>query len=859
MQGSTEAQIVQREAQEPLLDHAGWVHSLPLQDLFERLHTSESGLTSQQAQRRLSEVGPNETVGVQRTTALVQFLRLFLNPLIIILLLASVVSAFLGDVINASIIVTMVLLGISLNFVQTYRSQRVVERLRAGVAPTATVLRNGKWTELPRRELVPGDVIRLAAGDLVPADARLLSAVDLHVQQAALTGESMPVEKRVGDQNTTSQNLAEAPNCVCLGTSIVSGSATALVTATGRNTAFGDIVERLAHRPPETEFERGIRRFGFLILQTVFFLILFVFLVGVAFHHPLFESVLFAIALAVGLTPEFLPMITTVTLGQGAARMARQRVIVKHLESMQNFGSIDVLCSDKTGTLTSGNMALDQHLDLHEQPSERVFLFAYLNSMYETGIKSPLDAAIMQHEPLDVSSYKKLGEVPFDFERRRLSVVVESGDAGPLLITKGAPESVVGVCSMYEVNDEQKALDGEARTRCEATYQRLCTQGLRILALAYRPVPAQQAYHAADEHDLVLLGFLTFSDPPLADVAEVLQALSRDGVQVKILTGDNELVAGHVCSQVGLDGSQMVLGSELDRMSDAALAHVVEQTTLFVRVSPAQKNRIIMALKSHHHVVGFLGDGINDAPSLHAADVGISVATAVDVAKDAAAIILLERSLQVLHNGILEGRKAFGNVIKYLLMGTSSNFGNMFSMAGAFVFLPFLPMLPTQILLNNFLYDLAQVTIPTDNVDPSFIQKPQRWNIGLIRDFMVFIGPISSIYDFLTFFMMLWVFQASAPLFHTGWFVESLATQTLVLFIIRTASNPLRSRPSLPLALTTLTVVALGIILPYTPLAVDLGFTPLPGLYFLFLAGMTITYLLLVELVKRRLMRRLLR
>ena len=357
----------------------------------------------------------------------------------------------------------------------------------------------------------------------------------------------------------------------------------------------------------------------------------------------------------------------------------------------------------------------------------------------------------------------------------------------------------------------------------------------------------------------MLLGFLTFSDPPLADVAEVLQALSRDGVQVKILTGDNELVTGHVCSQVGLDGSRMVLGSEMDRMSDVALAHVVEQTTIFARVSPAQKNRIIMALKSRHHVVGFLGDGINDAPSLHAADVGISVATAVDVAKDAAAIILLERSLQVLHNGILEGRKAFGNVIKYLLMGTSSNFGNMFSMAGAFVFLPFLPMLPTQILLNNFLYDLAQVTIPTDNVDPSFIQKPQRWNIGLIRDFMVFIGPISSIYDFLTFFMLLWVFQASAPLFHTGWFVESLATQTLVLFIIRTASNPLRSRPSLPLALTTLTVVALGIILPYTPLAVDLGFTPLPGLYFLFLAGMTITYLLLVELVKRRLMRRLVR
>jgi P-type Mg2+ transporter len=856
MQVPVEPQAVQREAPMLPLDHASGAHFLPLKDLFEQLHTTEHGLTDQEALQRLRETGPNETATVQRTTALIQFFRLFLNPLVIILLLASFVSAFLGDVINASIIVTMVLLGVTLNFVQTYRSQRVVERLRAEVAPTATVLRNGKWAELPRRVLVPGDIIRLAAGDLVPADARLLQAIDLHVQQAALTGESMPVEKVAGDRKTLSQNLAEAPNCVFLGTSVVSGSATALITATGRGTAFGDIVERLAHRPPETEFERGIRRFSFLIMQTVFFLILFVFLVGVVFHHPLFESVLFAIALAVGLTPEFLPMITTVTLGQGAARMAKQKVVVKHLESMQNFGSIDVLCSDKTGTLTSGNMALDQHLDFREHPSERVLLFAYLNSYYETGIKSPLDAAILQHDAPDISAYRKLDEIPFDFERRRLSVVVEY-EQQPLLITKGAPESVVGVCSFYEENGEQKALAGEARATCEELYQRLSAQGFRILALAYRVMPQQKAYHAADEHDLVLMGFLTFSDPPLADIAEVLEALRRDGVQVKILTGDNELVTRHVCSLVGLEGSKIVLGSELDSMSDAALAHIAEQASVFARVSPAQKNRIIMALKSRHHVVGFLGDGINDAPSLHAADVGISVATAVDVAKDAAAIILMEGSLQVLHNGIIEGRKAFGNVIKYLLMGTSSNFGNMFSMAGAFLFLPFLPMLPTQILLNNFLYDLAQVTIPTDNVDPSFIQKPQRWNINLIRDFMVFIGPVSSIFDFLTFFIMLRIFQASEPLFHTGWFVESLATQTLVLFIIRTASNPLRSRPSLPLAITTLLVVGIGIALPFTPLAVDLGFTPLPALYFLFLAGMTIIYLLLVELVKRRLMRRL--
>src|SRR5579859_7602493 len=709
---------------------------------------------------------------------------------------------------------------------------------------------------MPRRLVVPGDIVRLSAGDLVPADARLLTAVDMHVQQAALTGESLPVEKEANDQPTTSGEFADAPNWVFLGTSIVSGIATALVTATGRNTAFGDIVARLARRPPETEFERGIRHFGFLILQTVLFLILFVFLIGVLFHHPLFESVLFAVALAVGLTPEFLPMITTVTLGQGAARMAKQKVIVKHLESMQNFGSIDILCSDKTGTLTSGTITLNEHLDLHETASERVLLFAYLNSLFETGIKSPLDAAILEHTKLDASAYRKIDEIPFDFERRRLSVVVK-GSEQTLLITKGAPESVLGDCSAYELNGEQKPYDAFARARYEAMYSQFCEEGFRVLALAYRALPAQPGYSRADEHDLVLLGFLTFADPPKEDVAVVLQALQRDGVQVKILTGDNELVTRHVCTQVGLDGGRIVLGSELEHMSDAALAHIAEQTHVFARVSPAQKNRILLALKSRHHVVGFLGDGINDAPSLHAADVGISVASAVDVAKDAADIILLEQSLQVLHNGIIEGRKAFGNVIKYLLMGTSSNFGNMFSMAGAFVFLPFLPMLPTQILLNNFLYDLSQITIPTDHVDPTFIQKPQRWNIGLLRNFMIFIGPISSIFDFLTFFIMLAVFRSSASLFQTGWFVESLATQTLVLFIIRTAGNPFRSRPSIPLTITTLLMVAIGIALPYSPLAGVLGFTPLPALYFLFLVGMIATYLVLVELVKRRLMRRL--
>ncbi len=851
MQGSISSQA-------PSGERKAGTHTLPLKTLFEQLQSSEQGLTDEEARKRLDKFGPNDTTGVKRSSGLIQFLRLFLNPLVIILILASIVSLILGDRVNASIIIAIVLLSNILNFVQTYHSQNAVEKLRAGVAPTATVLRNGTWMETTRRTLVPGDMIRLAAGDLIPADARLVQAADLHVQQAALTGESLPVEKNADELDAPTESFAEAHNSVFLGTSVVSGTGTALITATGRDTAFGDIAARLASRPPETEFERGIKGFGLLIMETVFFLVIFIVLVGIIGRHQPFETVLFAISLAVGLTPEFLPMITTVTLGQGALRMAKQKVIVKHLESIQNFGSIDTLCSDKTGTLTSGETQLEGHLDLFNQESDRVLLFGYLNSSYETGIKSPLDEAILQYGSVDISGYSKVGEIPFDFERRCLSVIVRHEDE-LLLITKGAPESVFPLCSTYEKGGELKPLDGgdgEVRANYVKMYQDLSTQGYRVLAVAYRSVTQEANYRKTDEQAMVLLGFLTFADPPKSDVAQVLRALKGDGVQVKILTGDNELVTRHVCEQVGLESSRIVLGSELDHMSDVALTHVVEQVHVFARVSPAQKNRIILALKRDKHVVGYIGDGINDAPSLHTADVGISVSTGVDVAKDAASIILLEQSLQVLHNGILEGRKAFGNVIKYLLMGTSSNFGNMFSMAGAYIFLPFLPMLPSQILLNNFLYDLSQITIPTDNVDASFIKKPQHWDIGLLRKFMIFIGPISSIFDFLTFFLLLRVFQAGDMLFHSGWFVESLATQTLVLFIIRTAGNPLRSRPSRPLTITTLSIVAIGILLPYTPLAGPLGFKPLPLLFLLFLAGMVVTYLLFVELVKRRLMRR---
>jgi Mg2+-importing ATPase len=803
------------------------------------------GLSSSEALRRLRAVGPNEPAPAPRGLGVAAVLGFLTNPLAAILLVACVVSAALGDVVNATLIVLMVALGVALDFVLTHRSQRAAERLREQVAPRATALRDGAWVEVLRRDLVPGDVIRLCAGDRIPADARLMECRDLHVHEAALTGESMPVEKESGGAN----------DHVFLGTSVVSGTGMATVTATGRETAFGDIAARLSARPPQTEFEHGLAAFATLIMKTVVFLVLFVVVAGVLMHRPPLQSLLFAVALAVGLTPEFLPVIVTVTLAQGAVRMARQRVIVKHLAAIEDFGSMDVLCSDKTGTLTTGEMRLDAALDPVGRPSSDVSAMASLNAAFQTGIRSPLDVAILQSATPNATQWRKVDEIPFDFERRRLSVVVD-GPGGRRLVTKGAPEAIVELCVACQVDGALKPLESADRATCRTTYEALGARGARVLAIAERPLPEQPRYTAPDECGLTLVGFLAFSDPLMPGVADAIAALSRDGVAVKILTGDSELVARHVGGQVGLDVGQIVLGADIERMSDAALAVMAEQATVFARVSPGQKSRIIHALRGHGHVVGFLGDGINDAPSLHLADVGISVANAVDVAKDAADIILRERSLDVLHQGILEGRRAFANVMKYLLMGTSSNFGNMVSMAAAALFLPFLPMLPTQILLNNFLYDLAQVTIPTDHVDDAMVQRPRRWNISVIRNFMILIGPISSIYDFLTFGVLLGVFHAGEALFHTGWFVESLATQVLVIFVIRTAGNPLASRPSVALAGTTLAAVVAGALLPFTPFAEMLGFVRLPIGFFLFLAAATLTYLALVEVVKRRVLRR---
>ena len=800
-----------------------------------------AGLTAAEAQRRLEQYGANEPVPTRRWSALRELLGFLINPLVLILLIAATASILLGQHTDAAIVVVIVLVSVTINFIQTYRSQVAAERLRSQVAARATVMRDGSWQEIPRREVVPGDVIQLSAGDLIPADAHLLVSKDLYVLEAALTGESIPAEKHATG--------AENEQLVFLGTSVVSGTATALVTVTGAATAFGSIAARLAHRPPETAFERDLRHFGVFITQAVLFLVLLLLVMSIAAHRDPLQSLLFAVALAVGLTPEFLPVISSVTLTNGAVRMARAHVIVKRLASIQNLGSIDVLCCDKTGTLTTGEMRVTQSVDALGNASVRALSLAWLNSRFETGIRSPLDTAILQSEP-GTEGYSKCDEIPFDFERRRLSVVVEKpGDRR--LITKGSPEGILDLCLGYEHDGREVPFNPAVLQQTRQLFEGLEAQGYRVLAVAERKVDKTGGFTAADEHSLTLAGYLAFSDPPVPDAARVISELRHDGVRVKIISGDSELVAHHVAAQFGFPDEAPVTGAAIASMTDGALGHVVENADVFARVAPAQKTRILLALRSRGHTVGFLGDGINDAPSLRAADVGISVASAVDVARDAADIILTKSGLHVLHRGIREGRKAFGNVMKYLFMGTSSNFGNMFSMAAASLFLPFLPMLPTQILLNNLLYDLAQISIPSDNVDAGYLKRPHRWNFSLIRSFMIFIGPVSSIYDFLTFYVLLRVFHATEVQFHTGWFVESLATQTLVLFVIRTMGSPLRSRPSLLLAATTGTVAALALVFPYLPFAGLFGFSTLPLSYLGYVMGATLTYLVLVEFVKR--------
>lgn len=814
-----------------------------------------NGLTRLEAAERLKQYGPNRLKPALQRAVLLQFLAHFRNPLVLVLLAASGISALTGDVTGALIIGAIVVMSVTLDFVQAYRAGRAAERLALQVAVTATVLRDGQRRELPVTELVPGDVVLLSAGDLVPADARLLEADDFFVNQAQLTGEPYPVEKRASlpdkadAEQASSQTWAlDAPDAVFMGSSVVSGSASVLIGRTGSASALGQIAVSLADKAPPTAFEIGTRRFGMLIMRLTFLLVLFTLLVNVALHRSLLESFLFAVALAVGLTPELLPMVVSVTLTRGALRMAALKVIVKRPSAIQDMGAMDVLCTDKTGTLTEARIRLERHVDAGGQDNPHALALAYLNSYFESGLKSPLDDAILAHEDIDVSAWSKIDEVPFDFERRRVSVLVERAGARRLVV-KGAPEDILRLCTHYaDSADVKVVLDDAARVRIDALFDSLGEEGFRVLGIASRDVPIDHPHAViSDESELVFAGFAAFLDPPKASAGAALKALAASGVAVKIVTGDNERVTRHVCTQLGVAIEGVLTGTEVAAMNDDALRARVEQVSLFCRVNPSQKNRIILALKARGHVVGYLGDGINDAPSLHTADVGLSVEGAVDVAKQAAAMILLENDLMVLHQGILEGRRTFGNVMKYIMMATSSNFGNMFSMAAATLFLPFLPMLPLQILLNNLMYDVSEITLPMDNVDAEDLAQPKRWDMGFIRNFMLTIGPISSLFDFLTFYLLISLFHAHESLFRTGWFVESIATQVLVIFVIRTRRNPLRSHPNRWLVLTSVGVVVTAMLLPFTPLAPYLGFTPLPLSFFGLLTPLLVSYLLAVE------------
>ncbi len=824
-----------------------WLAPLP-QDLA--AGGEAPGLSSSEASERLTGFGPNLFRERPQKSLLRQYLSRFRNPLVVILLVASAVSAFTGEVANFLIISVIVLLSVTLDFVQEYRANSAAERLKQSVSLRALVMRDGQPVNVPVKEVVPGDVVLLSAGDLVPADGRVLEARDFFVMQALLTGESYPVEKRPGTLTATASELQEATNALFMGSTAISGSARMLVVKTGAATAIGEIADSLAEPAEPTAFELGTRRFGMLIMRLTVLMVMFVLLVNAFFHKPWLESFLFAVALAVGLTPELLPMVVSVTLSRGALRMAKQRMIVKRLSAIQDLGSMDVLCTDKTGTLTEARIRLEKHVDPGGQPSERVLELAYLNSFFETGLKSPLDEAILTHSHIDIGAWKKIDEVPFDFERRRVSVLIDNGETR-WLVVKGAPDDIVGLCTRYE-GEGGKTLDAAALQAIAGQQHALEEEGFRVLGIAWRQVPMEHSHAVVgDESELVLAGFAAFLDPPKESAASALQALKRAGVAIKIVTGDSDLVTRHVCGQLKIPVTGVLTGKEIAQLGDQALRARVETTNLFCRVNPAQKNRVIQALKARGHVVGYLGDGINDAPSLHSADVGLSVDTVVDVAKEAADIILLKHDLHVLQAGVVEGRRTFGNIMKYLMMGTSSNFGNMFSMAGAALFLPFLPMLPTQILLNNILYDVSETPIPLDQVDAVEIRTPRALDMNFIRNFMLVIGPISSLFDFLTFYVLLVVLQAGERLFQTGWFIESLCTQVLVIFVIRTRGSPLKSRPHPLLAATSLAVVALAAILPLTPLGVHFGFVPPPPAFYAILGGMVVAYLCIVELAKR--------
>jgi len=829
--------------------------------VLSKLGSRLDGLSEDEANSRLTQFGANEFATEKQQSSLMRLLSNARNPLVLLLTALGVLSFLTGDLRAAIVIFVMVILGIVLRFVQEMRADHAAEKLKAMVSNTATVVRAGKESEVALKKLVPGDIIHLAAGDMVPADVRLLSTKDLFLNQSALTGESLPVEKKAGAISADFNNPLELQNTCFHGSSVVSGAATAVVIHTGNQTYFGSLAASIVGQRQLTSFDLGINKFTWLMIFFIAVMVPTVFLLNGLSKHNWTEAFLFAMAVAVGLTPEMLPMIVTVNLSKGALAMARKKMIVKRLNAIQNFGAMDVLCADKTGTITQGKIVLEKHLNVHGDDSVKVLHFGYLNSYHHTGLKNLLDEAILAHEELEEHlqadvKYRKIDEIPFDFVRRRMSVVVEDATGLNTLICKGAVEEMMNLCSRVEIEGVAVAMLPEHIATSRQMVAELNSQGFRVIVLAYKQMPGapdEPVYAVKDESDLILLGFLAFLDPPKETATETLKRLLALNVKVKILTGDSEIITAYICKQVGMPVEHLLLGSQIEAMSDAELAEAVDASSVFAKLLPAHKERIICALQSKGHVVGFMGDGINDAPALKAADVGISVDGAVDIAKESSDIILLESSLLILEQGVLEGRRVFGNIIKYIKMAASSNFGNMFSVVGASVFLPFLPMLPIQVLINNLLYDFSQTTIPTDEVDADWLTKPRKWEIEGIERFILVVGPISSIFDYLTFFIMLHVFNSwqNPELFHSGWFVESIFTQTLIIHIIRTNKIPfIESRASWPLIATSLIIISIAAWLTVSPLAGTLGLVPLPPKYWLLLGIMLLSYMTLTQVVK---------
>ncbi len=836
---------------------------MKLPEVMSRMRTPEDGLTGAEAAKRLLEVGPNVVAANKQQGGLMRLWTAARNPLVILLMVLAGVSFVTGDVRAGSVMLIMVLLGVLLRFTQESRADAAAAKLQAMIHVTATVVRGGQDKEIPLREIVPGDMVKLSAGDMIPADARIIAAKDLFVSQGTLTGESLPVEKTALPELRPDITPMDFANSCFLGTSVESGAATAVILATGSQTYFGSMAGSITGVAEPTSFDRGVQSFTWLMIRFMMVMVPLVFLINGFTKHDWREAFFFAIAVAVGMTPEMLPMIVSVCLSKGALAMSKQKVIVKQLSAIQNFGAMDVLCTDKTGTLTMDQVILQRHCDVMRQENEDVFRDAYLIAHFQTGLKSILDRAVLTHRdarPEIIADYGKVDEIPFDFERRMMSVVVSTPTQEHQLLTKGAPEAVFPRCTSFELKGEIFPMDPARTEELIKHYQDLNADGFRVLAVAHKKLAPDEFISKEDECDLILKGYIAFLDPPKDSASKALAALRGHGVTVKVLTGDNDLVTRKVCRDVGLNADEILLGSKVETMNDAELAAAAEKFHVFARLSPAHKQRIIRALQHNGHVVGFMGDGINDAPALHVADVGISVDSAVDIAKAAASMILLEKDLMVLDDGVIVSRKVFVNILKYIRMGASSSFGNMFSVLGASAFLPFVPMLPIQVLTNNLLYDFSQIPIPNDTVESDQTDKPSPWKLDEIKKFVLCIGPISSIFDYTTFFIMLYAFgcwdPARAAVFQTGWFVESLLTQTLIVHVIRTKKIPfLQSRASWQLSMTTLAIMGAAGWLPYSPLASILGFTALPSLYWPLILLTLAAYIMLTQAVKMWLIR----